>query len=346
MKRFCIFVLSFFLISLLGGCIPKFPEPPVPQSSEPQSSSTEGSAGLPVPSSEPGTSSDVPSSEPLTPEPSAVPSEPSTEPEQPEYLSKLPMKLDLAKEYRFDLDMDGEDELITLALSEFLEGEYELKVKSRGITTLEYIMFMEDPVLTIADLDKEDRYLELMIDGDSGSSDYNTYCFRFRNDELHPLLFPGWLEGTYVRAGDGWLSEFTEDGIILATQIDVLGTHGASKPYHFDPVNSLFDGSYEMYTIYNGEIDKETWESRGLVLKKDLPVLMATETDASYEYLPAGSRILLTRTDMDTVIEFITEDGRSGQIDQAKVSRSYDSFGTYIAGEYEDEYFVYLPYAG
>ena len=108
MKRFCIFVLSFFLISLLGGCIPKFPEPPVPQSSEPQSSSTEGSAGLPVPSSEPGTSSDVPSSEPLTPEPSAVPSEPSTEPEQPEYLSKLPMKLDLAKEYRFDLDMDGE----------------------------------------------------------------------------------------------------------------------------------------------------------------------------------------------------------------------------------------------
>ena len=49
---------------------------------------------------------------------------------------------------------------------------------------------------------------------------------------------------------------------------------------------------------------------------------------------------------MDTVIEFITEDGRSGIIDQAKVSRSYDSFGTYIAGEYEDEYFVYLPYAG
>ena len=345
MKRFSLAIISLILVISLAGCFPKLPDPPVPQSSEPVSSAT-----VPEPGPQISSSVTVPSSEPDPPEASySIPDIPDSKEDLPEYLSKLPMKLDAFTEYHFDLDMDGKDETVILGQPDYLsEGEYELRVKF-GVMGTSELLYCNDysPVFYLVDMNKDDNYLELLIHGDGGSEDYSTYCFRFGNEDLHSLLFYNIWIGGYSEAGDGFIGEIGDDQIVLYTQVDVLGTFGASKIYHFDPVNSVFDSSCENYVIYPGEIPADAWESsRALVLKKDLHVSIATQEDGYYDILPAGSKIIVTMTDMKSTIEIRTQDGRTGYIENVHIGRTYYDYGITIDGLPESEYFVELPYAG
>ena len=81
---------------------------------------------------------------------------------------------------------------------------------------------------------------------------------------------------------------------------------------------------------------------RGLTVIRELPVLV----DGQEETLPEGSCICITATDNQGVALFREKDtGLEGQILYTR-GKGDDSWGLYVDGVSEYEYFENLPYAG
>ena len=167
----------------------------------------------------------------------------------------------------------------------------------------------------------EDIYC--MIEGDMASDDYVTYIYRLTNGVIEKV------EEIYgaIDAGNMNAHEVT-----MESWINILGTYGGAKNYHFDEEGNFVTEDTEYIFRRN---------DYALTTTVELPVSI-NDVEST---LPAGSHIILNATDGETYVKFTIQE--TGEIGILKVVRDKDEYYKIsIDGKDESECFEMLPYAG
>jgi len=244
-----------------------------------------------------------------------------------------------------DLDGDGAMEEVILQM----EGvEYEeilaLYVFGSDGAVYNYEMYVSRMVNAFSHDINEDGKKELFICGDFYSDDYITYCLAYDGEiGLISMQFANLnryeVDTPHSEGGYGMITAIDGANITLTGSQDVLGTWFASRVLayvdgKFEPAD---DGTWRMVDITG---DDETWEYRCLELKRELPVKFE---DGGEGVLPAGSKFVVTQSDLESTVYFKTEDGKTGSF--AIEPNVQNGWGSLISGMGEDDWFEYVPYA-
>lgn len=162
-----------------------------------------------------------------------------------------------------------------------------------------------------------------MIQVDMGSDDYVTYIYRLTDGVIEEIAE---IDAS-IDAGN-----INTYGIVMESWINLLGTYGGVKTYHFDE-NGGFSTEDTEYVLKRNEFL--------LTTTVDLPVTL----DEAPSTLPAGSHIILNATDNETYVTFtIQETGQTGVLEIQRDTNDY--FTISINGMNENDCFEVLPYAG
>ena len=162
-----------------------------------------------------------------------------------------------------------------------------------------------------------------MIEADMASDDYVTYIYRLTNGVIEKV------EEIYgaIDAGNMNAHEVT-----MESWINILGTYGGAKNYHFDEEGNFVTEDTEYIFRRN---------DYALTTTVELPVSI-NDVEST---LPAGSHIILNATDGETYVKFTIQE--TGEIGILKVVRDKDEYYKIsIDGKDESECFEMLPYAG
>lgn len=243
----------------------------------------------------------------------------------------LPREITEELPFRYDLDNDGAMEMVDVQsyLSDEMGGtalRVTVTESDGSVITADTIAYW-DHAIWLADGDGDGR-AEIYFSGDIASDDYVLYGWHYDGGGLKPMTFrdesgqSDWLLGRII-AVDG-SRQFT-----IASTRYILGTYTATRPFVIgaDGIFAPVEGSGWFFDR------NEFW----LELCCDLSALINEETVT----LPAGSHILLTATDGESWVEFITEDYSMGRL---SICRGQN--GWLAAGVNEQDAFVILPYAG
>ena len=252
----------------------------------------------------------------------------------------LPLEVSGRLPFSFDLDGDGETEVLDLVKTA-RDGASRWQLTVDGLPAEDTSTADAQIIsLWVADLDA-DGTAEILFSGDMGSDDYVTCAWRA--DTLELIGFTGETR----RGADGSARTVYADGkavfsfgqLYLEGWNYQLGTYAAIRAYGYsDGVISPEDASWKEFTGWSYP-DNRSW----LTAAKDLPV---TWTDGSETTLPAGTQILLRGSDGDRAF-FVTEDDRRGSIVlEYRTDGDGYSSGWTIDGVPEGDYFRSLPYAG
>lgn len=246
--------------------------------------------------------------------------------------------------YYLDLDGDGADEIVQARMEENYEDEnLNLLVETDELvyTYDTYVAFAE--AAYAADLDG-DGALEILLTGDEASADYYTWCLKFsREGGLEPILFADANRGEntdgYFDSGYGRFDGIDGNKITLTGSQDALGTWMCSREF------TLRGGRFELddggvWRVAEDFDDPENWEYRSLIATREIPVTME---DGSEGTLPVGARFLVTETDKQSYVGFLTEDGLRGRL--AIEPNAEAGWGFLIGGRSEYDFFEYVPYA-
>lgn len=236
----------------------------------------------------------------------------------------------------FDLDGDGKEDTAEFIISDDENEEALIKITLGSGEELTYkigtyIYGIEK--LVLADFNN-DGIIEIVISYDMASADYITECF---NTEL--LKNSDNKEKISVY---GYPNEIDKDGnIVIAGYVNILGTWAGTKPYKFDMDKLKFIAQSEYWTINYDD------DSFMLEAKKDIPAFALNDGEYVDEYISAGTKLAMIKTDELTEVYVKAQDGTEYKIDIQRVKDSEDDYGwTYINGEPEENWFVELRYAG
>lgn len=162
-----------------------------------------------------------------------------------------------------------------------------------------------------------------MVEVDEASDDYKTYIFRLTEGKLEKIeeIYAG-IDENNVNVRE----------IRMEETIDLLGTYGGIKNYHFDENGQFVTYETEYLLQRNSFV---------LTTKVDIPVTL----EGAESSLPAGSHIILFATDNETYVKFtIQETGQSGLMMVERNENDY--YQITINGMNEQDCFELLPYAG
>lgn len=203
--------------------------------------------------------------------------------------------------------------------------------------------------------------MEQFVSSDTGENySYTTWCLRYRCGEIEEVMF----------SQDPWNWKFTSGFSGLITQIgsgtvtmqrytNVLGTWRGSWSYEIGEkgrLTALDDGWCTRDFSYWGGSVENAWEDAALTVM----VETAYRDGDRVGMLKPGDRILITGTDHDNYVSFLTKDGQSGMlyvekkgemefgwnVNQNTREELEESGGILINLIDEDEFFKGLPYAG
>lgn len=168
----------------------------------------------------------------------------------------------------------------------------------------------------------------VLLDADYASDDYVTMVYRITTGVPQQT---DRLEGVSLGCGN-----INTEKLTLNMHLDVFGTYGGWMDYTLGT-----DGKLRQQEEFF-RISQDDSPYRGLTVIRELPVLV----DGQEETLPEGSCICITATDNQGVALFREKDtGLEGQILYTR-GKGDDSWGLYVDGVSEYEYFENLPYAG
>ena len=218
------------------------------------------------------------------------------------------------------LQLPGIEEEVSMML--VCETEEEVESKSLWLGQNELPL---NDYLTLEDayLVKNEEDIYCMIEGDMASDDYVTYIYRL-------------TDGVIEKAGE--INAAVDSGNINAHAVkmefwvDILGTYGGTKNYHFDESGKFVTEDTE-YLLQKNEFV--------LTTTVELPVVI----DEAESILPAGSHMIVNATDGETYVKFtIQETGQTGILNVVRYKDEYYKIS--IDGKDENECFEILPYAG
>ena len=193
-----------------------------------------------------------------------------------------------------------------------------------------------------ADLDGDGR-MEIYLTGEQSANDFATWCVQYSDEGLKTVPFPYYNRtehaGGEAESGYGRITKIGGGEITLTGMQDILGTYTASRTLRIEDGRFVFadDG---LYTVEMETEDGDLWEWYGL---NPLITLNVKWADGSEGRLNAGERLLVTASDLVSVVHFRTEDGRIGSFEIEPNTES--GWGCLIAGVPERDVFEYLPYS-
>lgn len=245
---------------------------------------------------------------------------------KPEYVYKLNNSIaKLPTEGKFvytgtDLDIHSLI-LESRLLSEY--GDYAFSLKMDGTSEMlgEYI-YLKDAYI----LRKENGCIYLLITMDMASDDFVTYVYDISDGtlKLTDKISDVFLSNTPVNT----------QNLQLSVQLDVLGSYVAVMDYKLDDSGKL---------IQQGDVFQfSNFGSEGFCMttKKELPVVLNSEETV----LPIGTKLCIIGTDNKGTAYFrLKETEQEGMI---HYTLPEDSWGCYIDGVQDTEYFDMVPYAG
>lgn len=168
----------------------------------------------------------------------------------------------------------------------------------------------------------------VLLDADYASDDYVTMVYQITSGVPKQT---DRLEGVSLGRGN-----INTETLTLNMHLDVFGTYGGWMDYTLGADGKLCRQD-EFYRI-----PQDDSPYRGLTVIRELPVL----ADGKEQMLPVGSCIRITGTDDQGIALFReTSTGLEGQILYTR-GKGDDSWGIYVDGVSEYEYFENLPYAG
>ena len=222
-----------------------------------------------------------------------------------------------------DLDGNGTEETVSFAVTG--DDQVTLKVEYDGKTYTDMHEYLYNATLHIADTLADDGAREIYLCGDTGSDDYVTYIYRLNNGEITKVYLDGSVE--------------TVDGsgaVRLTCQVDIMGTWGGVCTYRMGT-----DGAFTLASDYTLLRIDEAWQYNAVTTQKD--GLVATQADGTETTLPAGTKLLGLRTDLQTYVLCEREDGTRVTVAYEKNTAEW---GWLVQGEPESAWFGEVPYAG
>ncbi len=252
-------------------------------------------------------------------------------------------EIEVGTDVKFDLTNDGKEQTI--------RAQY---VGPADESVLQLVVFGDDGGVNlfnteissleracITDLDENGEY-EILMSGSVFAMDWMTYSVRFTEERgIEAMPFTDIDRGSdrtgYTLQGYGAMTINDDSTITLSGYQDVLGTYVGSRTFSLNKgkMRTCDDG------LWRFEIDPNNWEISALMLMNSLKVTME---DGSRTELPAGVPIAVEASDLKSVVHFQLQDGSKGHFAiEPDTKRGY---GSLIDGKSEDEYFIYIPYAG
>lgn len=254
-------------------------------------------------------------------------------------------KIELGERTAIDLDGDGQTEDVLVQM-EGSDGEEELALyvfgADGGVEHFTIYMCRMTGAFAV-DLD-QDGVQELLISGDFYSDDYATYAFHYGVETgLTQLNFTnvcrGEAEEPVIEYGYGMVTNVEGNRITLTGSQDVLGTWMASREFTLQDGQFVTDddGLWRMLDLTD---DEESWEWRALNPLRSISATLEDGTEGSIE---AGESFMVTASDRESIVYFVTRDGKTGSF---AIAPNFESgWGSLIDGVSEDEIFEFVPYA-
>ncbi len=249
----------------------------------------------------------------------------------------LPFGID--EQIPIDLDGNGAEESMVLRL-EGVELEENLGLYVFGSDGDVYSYKIPISVFEMAyaqDVDG-DGAMEIFLCGDMCSDDYATWCLHYTPDVgLNPVPFAAMTRGYLAEAeqmdyGYGMITAASGASITLTGSQDVLGTWMMSRSFTLQ--NGAFQLEDGLWKIPNPD-----WEYTILKTARDLPAIFEDGAGT----IPTGEEILILESDLQSMVHFEMQDGRSGRLEIA--FNAENGWGFSIDGMPEEECFEWIPYA-
>ena len=235
-------------------------------------------------------------------------------------------KMEIGQEYA----LSGKEEGNTLMIQEHIDkmgDQIQIDVKTKYNTeVIEFYGIHTEAAYLIEDV----KGCFLLLSTDLCSDDYRMYVYRIEEGIAKKVQeYNGlWIDGKSV---------ISPEQIVLAQQLEVIGSYNGHAEYVLDETGAL-NRVGDMYSIEIHDSDV-MWI---LTITQELPV----EMDGEMRTLPVGAQIRLTGTDDLGVATFREEvTGLEGKIYFTK-GDGISSWGTYIQGKQDMEYFEFVPYVG
>lgn len=236
-------------------------------------------------------------------------------------------KLEIGQEYT----LSGKEEGNTLMIQEHADemgDQIQIDIVTNSMTeVIEFYGIHTESAYLIEDNVKGSF---LLLSTDLCSDDYRMYVYRIEEGIAKKVQeYNGlWIDGKSV---------ISAEQIILAQQLEVIGSYNGHAEYVLDETGAL-NRVGDMYSIEIHDSDT-MWI---MTITQELPV----EMNGEMRTLPAGAQIRLTGTDNVGVATFREEvTGLEGKIYFTKGDGT-NTWGTYIQGKQDMEYFAFVPYVG
>ena len=285
-----------------------------------------------------GEPTEAPANEP-TGEPAEDPTEePTEEPTgEPQLIgiADFCQPLDVYGENRFDIDFDGEDDLLSFkgeVLNEWDDKAFELSVvTAAGVEKKLEVSLCCDLYAWVVDCDPKDSRLEIIVTNIFESDDWTTYVLRLNDAGTEFVVAEDWFEVS----SDIETAFTSEGGFPVIDRTDILGTR------HVSAFMTMTEEGLKLvsdeYLYIGSELELE--------LIKDLPLTALSEDGAfGQEYkAKAGTVIIPYATDMTSYVKVKLPDGRIGIMNVEIVSTDTE-YAIYLNGVNQDEYAM-MPYA-
>lgn len=241
-----------------------------------------------------------------------------------------------------DLDGDGVKELIELEypeeLMEMPEGEAEeierkmqLRIVRGDTSWGSEVALSEEARLFISDVDG-DGFSELLLEVQLGETVYRLYGWRFTGEELVPLLFEG--EESFA----GCIESLKGKRLTLHCWVELLGSHMLEQDWRLTEEGFIPDE--ESWTVLESGLGEEEYP---LMVLTEFFAYAEDEEEGVEMLLPQGTKLRITRTDLEDTVWFETETGDRGYLEMGK-----DAEGrfTVFEGRGEAELFGGMEYTG
>lgn len=260
----------------------------------------------------------------------------------PQEFPKKAIQLKDGKEYKYDIDGDGELERICFNELEADDWEYIgriLVTENSGKTAKFELEYNSGAFAYLADIDGKGNKLHVILSADLASSDYASYFIEYdgekselfnlkvrprkNSEELYEALYGDFKSGVS-----------DENRVKFEIIMDSLGTWLTTREYEY--IDGIIEPCGDSWMI-----NLKLYPERLLKSTTEIPV---TLQDGSEGFIGTGVQLRLFRLTDDYKVYFETVDGSlEGYI---QIEKADDGYSWNINGISEYEYFEELHYSG